>query len=118
MTTRIIELDRGKITSFPGNFSTYQVRKEEQLEIEEVEAAKFDKFLAQEEVWIRKGVKARRVRDEGRVKRLEQLRLQRAARRDQQGQVRLDVTTGERSGKIVAELENVCKSFGPKNIVE
>nr|WP_314862417.1 ATP-binding cassette domain-containing protein [uncultured Undibacterium sp.] len=118
VTTRIIELDRGKITSFPGNFTTYQVRKEEQLEIEEVEAAKFDKFLAQEEVWIRKGVKARRVRDEGRVKRLEQLRLQRAARRDQQGQVRLDVTTGERSGKIVAELENVCKSFGPKNIVD
>ncbi|MBR7799164.1 ATP-binding cassette domain-containing protein [Undibacterium fentianense] len=117
VTTRIIELDRGKITSFPGNFSTYQVRKAEQLEIEEVEAAKFDKFLAQEEVWIRKGVKARRVRDEGRVKRLEQLRLQRAARREQQGQVRLDVTTGERSGKIVAELENVCKSFGPKNIV-
>jgi ATP-binding cassette subfamily F protein uup len=118
VTTRIIELDRGKITSFPGNFTTYQVRKEEQLEIEEVEAAKFDKFLAQEEVWIRKGVKARRVRDEGRVKRLEQLRVQRAARRDQQGQVRLDVTTGERSGKIVAELENVCKSFGPKNIVD
>jgi ATP-binding cassette subfamily F protein uup len=118
VSTRIIELDRGKITSFPGNFTTYQVRKEEQLVIEEVEAAKFDKFLAQEEVWIRKGVKARRVRDEGRVKRLEQLRLQRAARRDQQGQVRLDVTTGERSGKIVAELENICKSFGSKTIVK
>lgn len=118
VSTRIIELDRGKITSFPGNFTTYQVRKEEQLVIEEVEAAKFDKFLAQEEVWIRKGVKARRVRDEGRVKRLEQLRLQRAARRDQQGQVRLDVTTGERSGKIVAELDNICKSFGSKTIVK
>ena len=118
VTTRIIELDRGKITSFPGNFTTYQTRKAEQLEIEEVEAAKFDKFLAQEEIWIRKGVKARRVRDEGRVKRLEQLRLQRAARREQQGQVRLDVTTGERSGKIVAELENIYKSFGPKEIVK
>ncbi|MBX9901090.1 MAG: ATP-binding cassette domain-containing protein [Burkholderiaceae bacterium] len=118
VTTRIIELDRGKITSFPGNFSTYQTRKAEQLENEEVEAAKFDKFLAQEEIWIRKGVKARRVRDEGRVKRLEQLRLQRSARREQQGQVRLDVTTGERSGKIVAELENVYKSFGPKEIVK
>lgn len=118
VTTRIIELDRGKITSFPGNFSTYQTRKVEQLENEEVEAAKFDKFLAQEEIWIRKGVKARRVRDEGRVKRLEQLRLQRSARREQQGQVRLDVTTGERSGKIVAELENVYKSFGPKEIVK
>jgi ATP-binding cassette subfamily F protein uup len=117
VTTRIIELDRGKITSYPGNFTTYQVRKEEQLIVEEVEAAKFDKFLAQEEVWIRKGVKARRVRDEGRVKRLEHLRLERSARREQQGQVRLDVTTGERSGKIVAELENVYKSFGPKNII-
>jgi ATP-binding cassette subfamily F protein uup len=118
VTTRIIELDRGKITSYPGNFTTYQARKAEQLENEEVEAAKFDKFLAQEEVWIRKGVKARRVRDEGRVKRLEQLRLQRSARREQQGQVRLDVTTGERSGKIVAELENVYKSFGEKQIVK
>lgn len=118
VTTRIIELDRGKITSYPGNFTTYQTRKAEQLENEEVEAAKFDKFLAQEEIWIRKGVKARRVRDEGRVKRLEQLRLQRSARREQQGQVRLDVTTGERSGKIVAELENVYKSFGEKQIVK
>ncbi|MFZ6673709.1 ATP-binding cassette domain-containing protein [Undibacterium sp. Xuan67W] len=117
VATRIIELDRGKITSYPGNFTTYQTRKEEQLENEEVENAKFDKFLAQEEIWIRKGVKARRVRDEGRVKRLENLRLQRSARRDQQGQVKLDVTTGERSGKIVAELENVCKSFGEKVIV-
>ena len=117
VTTRIIELDRGKITSFPGNFTTYQVRKAEQLEVEEVEAAKFDKFLAQEEIWIRKGVKARRVRDEGRVKRLEHLRLERSARREQQGQVRLDVTTGERSGKIVAELENVSKSFGQKNVI-
>lgn len=117
VTTRIIELDRGKITSYPGNFTTYQTRKEEQLENEEVENAKFDKFLAQEEVWIRKGVKARRVRDEGRVKRLENLRAQRSVRRDQQGQVKLDVTTGERSGKIVAELENVCKSFGEKVIV-
>jgi ATP-binding cassette subfamily F protein uup len=117
VTTRIIELDRGKITSFPGNFTTYQVRKVEQLEVEEVEAAKFDKFLAQEEIWIRKGVKARRVRDEGRVKRLEHLRVERSARREQQGQVRLDVTTGERSGKIVAELENVSKSFGDKNVI-
>lgn len=118
VATRIVELDRGKLTSFPGNFSTYQTRKEEQLEIEETENAKFDKLLAQEEVWIRKGVKARRCRDEGRVRRLEDLRLQRSARRDQQGQVKLDITTGERSGKIVAELENVCKSFGDKVIVK
>ena len=118
VATRIIELDRGKLLSYPGNFSAYQTRKSEQLEIEEVEAAKFDKFLAQEEVWIRKGVKARRVRDEGRVRRLEALRLMRAARRDQQGQVRLEVSAGERSGKIVAELEGVSKAYGDKLIVK
>lgn len=117
VATRIIELDRGRLTSFPGNFSTYQTRKQEQLEIEEVEAAKFDKFLAQEEVWIRKGVKARRVRDEGRVRRLEALRLQRAARREQQGQVRLELAAGERSGKVVADLENVSKQYGEKRVV-
>jgi len=116
--TRIIELDRGKILSFPGNFSTYQTRKAELLENEVVENAKFDKFLAQEEVWIRKGVQARRTRDEGRVRRLEELRRQRVARRDQQGQVKLDVSSGERSGKIVAELENVSKSYGSKRIVD
>jgi ABC transport system ATP-binding/permease protein len=118
VATRIIELDRGKLLSFPGNFTTYQARKAELLENEEVENAKFDKFLAQEEVWIRKGVKARRVRDEGRVKRLENLRLQRVARRDQQGQVKLDVGGGERSGKIVADLENVNKSYGDKVIIK
>jgi len=117
VATRIIELDRGKILSFPGNFTAYQVRKAEQLAIEEVENAKFDKFLAQEEIWIRKGVQARRTRDEGRVRRLEALRLARSARRDQQGQVNLAVSSGDRSGKIVAELENVNKSFGSKVIV-
>lgn len=116
--TRIIELDRGRILSFPGNFTTYQTRKAELLENELVENAKFDKFLAQEEVWIRKGVQARRTRDEGRVRRLEELRRQRTARRDQQGQVKLDVSAGERSGKIVAELDNVCKSYGEKVIVK
>jgi ABC transport system ATP-binding/permease protein len=118
VATRIVELDRGKLLSFPGNFTTYQARKAELLENEEVENAKFDKFLAQEEVWIRKGVKARRVRDEGRVKRLENLRLQRVARRDQQGQVKLEVGGGERSGKIVADLENVSKSYGDKVIIK
>ncbi|MBQ5964595.1 ATP-binding cassette domain-containing protein [Massilia sp. ZL223] len=117
VATRIVELDRGRLLSFPGNFSTYQERKRELLANEEVENAKFDKFLAQEEVWIRKGVQARRTRDEGRVRRLEALRLQRAARRDQQGQVKLDVGTGERSGKIVAELENVSKRYGDKQII-
>ncbi|USX25526.1 ATP-binding cassette domain-containing protein [Oxalobacteraceae bacterium OTU3CINTB1] len=118
VATRIIELDRGRLLSYPGNFTTYQSRKAEQLENEEVENAKFDKFLAQEEVWIRKGVKARRVRDEGRVRRLEALRLQRSARREQQGQVKLEVGSGERSGKIVAELENVSKRFGDRVIVD
>jgi ATP-binding cassette subfamily F protein uup len=118
VATRIIELDRGRILSFPGNFTTYQTRKAELLENEEVENAKFDKFLAQEEVWIRKGVQARRTRDEGRVRRLEELRLTRVARRDQQGQVKLDVGIGDKSGKIVAELENVCRSFGDKVIVK
>ncbi len=117
VATRIIELDRGRLLSFPGNFTTYQVRKAEQLENEEVENAKFDKVLAQEEIWIRKGVKARRVRDEGRVRRLEALRLQRSARRDMQGQVKLDVSAGERSGKIVAELTAVNKAYGDKVVV-
>jgi ATP-binding cassette subfamily F protein uup len=117
VATRILELDRGKLLSFPGNFSKYQERKRELLANEEVENAKFDKFLAQEEVWIRKGVQARRTRDEGRVRRLEALRLQRSARREQQGQVRIDVATGERSGKIVADLENVSKRFGEKVII-
>ncbi len=117
VATRIIELDRGRILSFPGNFSTYQTRKQELLEIEAVENAKFDKFLAQEEVWIRKGVEARRTRNEGRVRRLEELRRARNVRRDQQGQVKLDVASGERSGKIVAELVDVNKRYGDKIIV-
>ncbi len=117
VATRIIELDRGTLISFPGNFSTYQTRKRELLENEAVEQAKFDKFLAQEEVWIRKGVQARRTRDEGRVRRLEALRETRAARRELQGQVRMELAAGERSGKIVAELENVSKRFGEKVVV-
>ncbi|WP_151636631.1 ATP-binding cassette domain-containing protein [Noviherbaspirillum aerium] len=118
VATRIIELDRGRLLSFPGNFSAYQTRKAEQLEIEAIENAKFDKFLAQEEVWIRKGVEARRTRNEGRVKRLEDLRRTRSARREQQGQVKLDVSAGERSGKIVAELVDISKRYGDKSIVQ
>jgi len=117
VATRIVELDRGRLLSFPGNFTAYKIRKAEQLAIEEVESAKFDKFLAQEEVWIRKGIQARRTRDEGRVRRLEALRLARAARRDLQGQVKMDVGAGERSGRIVAELENVSKGYGDNVIV-
>ncbi|TCS38642.1 ATP-binding cassette subfamily F protein uup [Paucimonas lemoignei] len=117
VATRIVELDRGRLLSFPGNFSAYQARKKELLENEAVENAKFDKFLAQEEVWIRKGVEARRTRNEGRVRRLEELRRTRSQRRDVQGQVKLDVASGERSGKIVAELEHVDKRYGDKVIV-
>ncbi len=117
VSTRIVELDRGRLLSYPGNFSAYKRLKADQLAVEAVENAKFDKVLAQEEVWIRKGIEARRTRNEGRVRRLESLRLQRASRRDQQGQVRMDVSAGERSGRIVAELQHVSKSFGDKTIV-
>ncbi len=118
IATRIVELDRGHLQSYPGNFSAYQARKADQLAVEEVENAKFDKFLAQEEVWIRKGVEARRTRNEGRVRRLEALRVERARRRDQQGQVRMALSAGERSGKVVAELTDVCKSYDGRPIVK
>lgn len=118
VATRIIELDRGKITEFYGNFQQYQLKKAELIEIEAQQNALFDKFLAQEEVWIRKGVEARRTRNEGRVRRLESLRLQRTARREQQGQVKLNLDAGERSGKLVAVLENVRKQFGDTPLIK
>ena len=118
VSTRIIELDRGKLTSFPGSFSTYQTRKAEQLTQEEVVNRKFDKVLAQEEVWIRKGVEARRTRNEGRVRQLEQLRRDRAARRERIGDVSFQLDAGERSGKLVAELEHVNKSYGDKVLIK
>ncbi|HUP29860.1 MAG TPA: ATP-binding cassette domain-containing protein [Usitatibacter sp.] len=114
---RILELDRGRLLGYPGNFSAYEVRKAEQLAVEAVENRKFDKLLAQEEAWIRKGVEARRTRNEGRVRRLEALRNERAARRNRVGQVELAVAAGERSGKLVAELEHVAKSYGDKKVV-
>ena len=117
VSTRVVELDRGRLLSFPGNFSAYQTRKAEQVEVERVVNAKFDKFLAQEEVWIRKGVQARRTRNEGRVLRLETLRRERAARRERSGQVNIAVDDSTRSGKVVAELVDVAKSFGDKHIV-
>ncbi|MDR3411008.1 MAG: ATP-binding cassette domain-containing protein [Formivibrio sp.] len=118
VSTRILELDRGKLASFPGNFTQYQSRKAEQLAQEEVMNRKFDKFLAQEEVWIRKGVEARRTRNEGRVLRLEQLRRDRAARREAMGSIKLQVDAGERSGKLVAELEHVNKAYGDKILIK
>ncbi len=117
IATRIVELDRGHLMSYPGNFSAYQVRKADQLAVEAIENAKFDKVLAQEEVWIRKGVEARRTRNEGRVRRLEALREARASRREQQGQVKMEVAAGERSGKIVAELIDVNKFYEGRAIV-
>ncbi|MCP3023302.1 ATP-binding cassette domain-containing protein [Cupriavidus basilensis] len=117
VATRIIELDRGRLISFPGNFAAYQARKAELLAAEQVEQAKFDKLLAQEEVWIRKGVEARRTRSVARIQRLETMRTDRAARRDVQGNVKLEVSQGERSGKIVSELTDVSKAFGSKMVV-
>ena len=120
VATRIVELDRGQLRSYPGNFAQYQVQKEEQLAQEAVIAAKADKLLAQEEIWIRKGVEARRTRSQSRITRLEQLRARREARRDVVGSVRMDVATGGSSGyqgKIVAELTGVDKSFGDRTIV-
>jgi ATP-binding cassette subfamily F protein uup len=115
---RIIELDRGRLASYPGNFSAYEARKAEQLAVEAVVNRKFDKVLAQEEAWIRKGVEARRTRNEGRVRRLDALRAERAARRERVGKVELAVAQGERSGRLVAELENVSKGYGDKRVVE
>ena len=118
ISTRIIELDRGVLRSYPGNFAAYEARKEEELAAEDVARRKFDKFWAQEEVWIRKGIEARRTRNEGRVRRLEALRVERAQRRERLGQVNLNIDAGMKSGKIVAELENVSKCFGNKAIVK
>jgi ATP-binding cassette subfamily F protein uup len=115
---RIVELDRGRLGSFPGNFTAYEARKAEMLANEAVVNRKFDKELAQEETWIRKGVEARRTRNEGRVRRLEALRAERAARRDRVGKVDLAVSAGERSGRLVAELEDVSKSYGGKRVVD
>jgi len=111
VATRMVELDRGRLTSYPGNFAQYQALKEEQLAQEVVINAKADKLLAQEEVWIRKGVEARRTRAQGRINRLETLRATRAQRREAMGSVRLEVASGAPSGKIVADMEHVNKSF-------
>ena len=117
VATRIIELDRGKLGSYPGNFEQYLIQKEEQLAQEAVISAKADKLLAQEEIWIRKGVEARRTRSQSRISRLEALRDNRTARRDVQGSVNMDVASGQSSGKIVAELTEASKAFGPKTVI-
>ena len=111
ITTRIVELDRGQLNSYPGNFAKYQALKEEQLAQEAIINAKADKLLAQEEVWIRKGVEARRTRAQGRINRLMVLRETRAHRRETVGNVRMEVASGAPSGKIVADLDRVNKAF-------
>lgn len=118
VATRIVELDRGIIRSYPGNFSAYERLKEEQLAAEALANARADKLLAQEEVWIRKGVEARRTRSVARIQRLEVLRAKRQARRESLGQVRLEVDSGVPSGKLVAELKDVAMRFGDKVIVD
>jgi ATP-binding cassette subfamily F protein uup len=117
VVTRIVELDRGVLRSYPGNFSAYQSRKRDELAAEEAADRRFDRFWAQEEVWIRKGIEARRTRNAGRVARLEALRRQRAERRDRLGSIRLTLDAGERSGRLVAELQGVSKSFGERTVV-
>ncbi len=118
VTTRIIELDRGVLRSYPGNFSAYEQRKGDELAAEDTARRRFEKFWQQEEVWIRKGVEARRTRNEGRVRRLEQLRVERAARRDRIGNIRLSLDAGERSGNLVSEFEGVSKRFGSTPLIE
>jgi ATP-binding cassette subfamily F protein uup len=118
VATRILELDRGIIRSYPGNFTAYERMKEDQMASEALASARADKLLAQEEQWIRKGVEARRTRSVARIERLNVLRDQRQARRDSLGQVRLEVDAGAQSGKIVAELRDVSISFGDRVIVK
>jgi ATP-binding cassette subfamily F protein uup len=117
VATDIVELDRGRLAVYGAGFAAYQSRKAETLAVEAEQQRRFDKLLAQEEVWIRKGIEARRTRNEGRVRRLERLRVERAARRDRIGRVELAAVAGERSGKLVAELEHVTKRFGDRRVV-
>lgn len=115
---RIAELDRGMLRSYEGNFQAYEKTKETELYAEALQRRRFDKFWAQEEVWIRKGIEARRTRNEGRVRRLEQLRREREARRDALSSVRLSLDAGERSGKVVIETKALLKSFDGRPIVK
>ncbi|HVG05450.1 MAG TPA: ATP-binding cassette domain-containing protein [Burkholderiaceae bacterium] len=118
VTTRIVELDRGLLRAYPGNYSAWETRRAVELAAEQTAGRKFDKFWQQEEAWIRRGIEARRTRNAGRVERLEQLRRARAARRENIGRVKLAVDAGERSGKLVSELTDVTKQFGSTVVVE
>jgi ABC transport system ATP-binding/permease protein len=118
VATRIVELDRGQLRGYPGNFSAFEAAKQRELEAEAAAAARADKLLAQEEVWVRQGVEARRTRSVGRVARLQRLRELRVARREQLGQVRLEVDTGQPSGRIVAELRDVGIDRGGRTLID
>ena len=117
MATRIVDLDRGKLVSYPGDYDKYLVAKEEALRVEELQNAEFDRKLAQEEVWIRQGIKARRTRNEGRVRALKAMRRERGERREVMGSAKMQVEEATRSGKIVFELENVNYRLGDKTLV-
>jgi ATP-binding cassette subfamily F protein uup len=117
LATRIVEIDRGQITSWPGDWANYERRREERLNAEAQENARFDKLLAQEEVWIRQGIKARRTRDEGRVRRLKAMRAERSQRRELGGNVRMQAAQGESSGKKVIQARDVTFAFGERVMV-
>src|SRR5207342_3518937 len=118
LATRIVEIDRGNVTSWPGDWDNFLRRREERANAEAQENARFDKLLAQEEAWIRQGIKARRTRDEGRVRRLEAMRNERAARREQMGRVRMEASQGEASGKKVIEMKDVSFAYDGRPIVQ
>ncbi|KAB8162695.1 ATP-binding cassette domain-containing protein, partial [Lysobacter maris] len=118
LATRIVEIDRGALTSWPGDWNNYLRRREERLNAEAQENARFDKLLAQEEAWIRQGIKARRTRDEGRVRRLKQMRVERAGRRELQGSVKMSMAQGESSGRKVIEARGLCFAFAERPLVQ
>jgi len=118
LATRIVDLDRGRLVSYPGNYDTYVEQKEHDLQVEAQQNALFDKRLAEEEVWIRQGIKARRTRNEGRVRALEKLRVERQQRRELRSQGDMKISAGERSGKLVFESEGLSMSFGDKHIIK
>ncbi len=117
LSTRILDLDRGKLTSYPGNYDEYIEQKQHDLQVEATQNALFDKRLAEEEVWIRQGIKARRTRNEGRVRSLEKLRVERQERREVKKQGDINISTGDRSGKLVFECENLEMTFDGKTII-
>jgi ABC transport system ATP-binding/permease protein len=117
LATGIVELDRGQLRRFPGNWASYRAQKQELLAVEEAQAAQFDKRLAQEEAWVRQGVRARRTRNEGRVRRLLSLREARRARRDAPGQVAFTLASGAPSGQMVMELDHIAKTFGEQVVL-